>query len=181
MASRSQLLVDGAQHLVHVAARRQVRLQQQRGGVADVERVAHEAEVAADAGHRAVALHQPLDQPGRVAVGEHLGQHDVRQVAGEVADRVGHPPGRRPPPAAGASRSVYDSRRSAVRSGSAKSGRAGAGPGRHVAEVPLDQRGRLGHVEVAGDREHRVAAGVVAVEEVGGVGDGGRSRSTKEP
>jgi hypothetical protein len=38
--------------------------------------------------------------------------------------------------------------------------------------MPLDEDGGLRHVEVAGDREHRVAAGVVPVEELLRVGHG---------
>ena len=99
------LLVDRAQHLVGVAAGRHVRLQQQRGRVAHVELVAHEADVPADAGHRAVPLDEPLDQPGGVAVGEHLGQHHVRQVVGEAAIGSGTRQ-RGATPGSGASRSV---------------------------------------------------------------------------
>jgi hypothetical protein len=40
--------------------------------------------------------------------------------------------------------------------------------------VSLDELGRAGHVEVTGDRQDRVAGGVVAVEELGRVGHGGR-------
>ncbi len=166
-----RLFVDGAQHLLDVAARRQVRLEDQGRGVAHRERLAHEADVAADAGDRTVAKHQTLDQPGGVAVGEDLGQYHVRQVAIEIVDRIGNPPGR------GHGRK----RREPVFEGlPALGGQVGLGevgsrrgrPARHVAEVPLDQQGGGGDVEVTGHREHRAARGVVPLEEVGRVGDG---------
>ena len=97
-------------------------------------------DVAADAGHRCGrCCTSRSHQPGGVAVGEHLGQHHVRQVAGEVADRVRHPPGRGDRGQRG--------QRVGVRLaplggqvGLAEVGPHRRRPGRHVAEVPLDQR-----------------------------------------
>jgi hypothetical protein len=150
-----------------------VRLQQQGGGVADGERLAHEPDVATDAGDRAVPQHEPFDEAGRVAVGEHLGEHHVWQVPGQVGQRVGHPPRRRD----------RGQRREAVGVGmAALGGEVGLGEvgqarcraGGHVAEMALHQHLRGFEIEVASHRDDGVADRVVLVEELGRVGDGGR-------
>ena len=129
--------------------------------------VAHEAEVAADVGDRSGrACTSRSTQPGRVAVGEHLGEHDVRQVAVEVVDRVGHPPAERDRrqrrQRVGVLRAPLGGRRRLVEVGPGRRGRAGARRRSAARSAPCASSG----VEVAGDREHRVAGGVVAVEEV---------------
>ncbi len=149
-----------------------MRLQQQGGGVTHLVRLAQEADVPADAGGRAVPLHQPAHQPGGVAVGEDLGQHHIRQVAGEVGHRVRHPPG------AGQGRQRGE--RVDV-AGAPLGGQVGLGELRplrrlalrYVAEVRLHQAGGRSHLEVAGDGEHGVAGRVVLLEEVLSLGHRG--------
>src|SRR5690606_40110041 len=43
-----------------------------------------------DVGDERFAVHEPLLQPRAVTVDEDAGQHQVRQVGVELADRVGH-------------------------------------------------------------------------------------------
>ena len=121
------------------SARRVVRLERQQQRVTLVERVAEGAEVGRDARHQPVLLHQPLLEPAGVAGGQHLGEQHVRQVGGEVGDRVGHPVAR-------GERRLRSKRIGLVaaplgrRRRLAEVGALGHGARRDVAEVLLDQR-----------------------------------------
>ena len=122
---------------------------------------------------RPVGVHEPPLQAGGLAVAEHRAEQRVAEVAVEVGGRVGQPVADRERGQRGVrvGHGLARARRPAA-ARRTTAGRASAGPGcRRSASRPARQR--LVDVEVARDRDQRVARRVVGVEERRGVVEGG--------
>ena len=144
----------------------------ERVGVARVERP-HQARARGDVGDQAVDVHEAALQPGGLAVAEHRAEQRVAEVAVEVGGRVGQPvaDGERGQRGVrvGHGLAALGARR---RLGERRAGRASARAGMSPKCFSTSAQ-RLVDVEVAGDRDLRVARRVVGVEERRGVVEGG--------
>ncbi len=159
-----ELLVDGGEHAVLADVGRVHGGDDERVGVARLER-AEQPAGGVDVGDQRLAVDQALLQPGAVALGEDRGEHEVGEVAVELVDRVGHPVadrerGQRRVRVGVLAAQLTGGRRLGER------GPAGRGAGRDVAEVLVDQVLGPVDLDVARDREHGVGRRVVGVEEL---------------